>query len=316
MNKKIIAGVSALALSLSAFSGMVSAAEYGDFTLGNAIGKKTPNATTKAQYFVISSEAMKDQYSLSGEIYFSIPAGTCSGGVKSASVGLSYYDADNDETVYPNQMVGFIADGASGDIVAGDGYDTLKFSWYGSAPYSNADGVLAEIGIKPIDAAKDLEISIAGGVVGTCTFDMMTKENHDITDLAKSTTYIVPAGTCTVKVKEAGGGDTNVIPDPVADDNNATQINGSNEAGKFTFKGDTDNDYAVGFGKAFKVADLEGKSKIRWEITNNAGSWYNEVAIPELPASFEDANVRVGIVIQSGVEADLDTITSATAVLQ
>lgn len=106
-----------------------------------------------------------------------------------------------------------------------------------------------------------------------------------------------------------------VIPDPVVGDNNATQINGSNEAGKFTFVGDTANDFAVGFGKAFKVTDLEGKSKIRWEITNNAGSWYNEVAIPAL-ASFEDANVRVGIVVQSGVKADLDTITGATAVLQ
>jgi hypothetical protein len=216
--KKIISGICALALSLSAFS-LVSSAEQPSFTVTLGSGTTTQGVGTKGrQYVSVYAEGLSDTTIMAGQLWISVLAGTADGSKAAnykltANLGLSCYDDDSEEDVYPSYLINYINDGDNGDVVPGDGYDTISIPFSGIYPFTNEDDLVCEFYLTPVDTSQDIELKVAKAQFTPCTLEMA--ELPTIKLGAGDTTYLVGAGTSVVTEKATATAEPTAEPTAV-----------------------------------------------------------------------------------------------------
>lgn len=206
MVKKIIAGISAIAMSISAFAGIALAADptY-DISLQSGYNGKVAG---KQRCVAVFCDGSAEAYSINTDLYLTVPAGTVTKVALRSSYGLgeSVLEWDDDANDGDGGEVSvwktltweknIVADGATGDLVANDGRDTIKITAYGTTAYHGKDNMLCEIRLTQTDVNNDLDIILEkGSNYQTCDQDKTNTQNHT---LAASKKYTIASGTSNV----------------------------------------------------------------------------------------------------------------------
>ena len=214
MMKKIIAGISALALSLTALSSMISAAEYG-VSLGSGT---TSTALEEGIAFIsVYSEGLSSAICASGTIAMSVPSGTLSTeeGYIMASEKMGLSKKVGMKTYYPEFQCAVNADGSSGDVMYGtaaDGLDTLVVSWGGAYAFAaDANDLLCELMVVP---TSDGDIDIELIYVGLDIYADSTLQDYETSKAGVNTAYVLAAGTSTITEKSSATATPEATPTP------------------------------------------------------------------------------------------------------
>lgn len=282
MMKKIIACISALALSLTALSSMVYAADY-EVSLGS--GTTSTALEEGIAYISVYGEGVSDAICASGTIAISVPSGTLSTEegyiMTSEKMGLS--KKVGMKTYYPEFQCAVNADGTSGDVMYGaadDGLDTVVVSWGGSYAFAaDANDLLCELMVVPT-SDKDIDMELVYVRVDIYEDDTLQAKTGYTSGV--DTQYVLAAGTSTITAKTTDD-----------DDDTATIT----QVGEGVFTGENDaDDKAVAY--TLNIANASGNTVSATSTWTKADSTTETRTLSKAIENIEATNVVLGIIVQ------------------
>lgn len=290
MLKKIIAGMTAVIMSVAAFA-TVSFADNYDITL---VSGNTAYDTAKTrQYFIVKSEGLAGQYTSSMQV--SIETENVSSFAIKKGTGLYLIEGEDEEA----EKVYFSASAFTKNFLEVGEKKYIKVSWASSAPAQTDDGSLFELYVVPVDASKDVKLQVADtNLVNTCTANNSNKVDHYTSDDAKNVKYILTAGTSTITTGGGAAAETTPVITPTGDQSEydaATAFTGyaaATTVGSYT--GDNAEDKATAF-KA-TVSGTSSTGDVIWKVTDGVDTKYHKMSVGNIFAG--GGNAVIGLAVE------------------
>ena len=283
MLKKIIAGLAAAIMTISAVATVSYADPTYEITLDTGVTQSTGVDQYGSQYFTVRCDDLVGSYTSALQIWLKV---TSANKVKTDKAnnfeyGISSGDAKIGMYV-PGRSKTYLADSAftQNVLTEDDGEQYIKVSWGSTTPVKTDDGVLFEFYVTPEDASKDVTFAIAYGLVNTCTSTNGDKVDH-VADVSKAPEYKLAAGTSTIS--EVKGGDAEITPviTPGAEQTDyeaAAAFTGYAAATKVgSFTGDDNADDKA---TAFKatVSGTSSTGDVVWKVTDGTDTKYHKMS--------------------------------------
>lgn len=302
MLKKIIAGLAAAIMTISAVATVSYADPTYDITLGTGVTQSTGVDEYGSQYFTVRCDDLVGSYTSALQIWLKV---TSENKVKTDKLnnfeyGISSGDAKIGMYV-PGRNKTYLADTAftQNILTEDDGEQYIKVSWASSAPVKTDDGVLFEFYVTPVDPSKDVTFAIAYGLVNTCTSTNSDKLDH-VADVSKAPEYKLAAGTSTIsEVKGGGAAETTPVITPEEGQELVDAVkNFANYAAATKVGSYTGDDNADDKATAFKatVSGTSSTGDVIWKVTDGVDTKYHKMSVGNIFAG--GGNAVIGLAVE------------------